>query len=477
MSKAILTVDVVYTYVDTEDSHVHDIIYDTLKARVKGYQWSKAYKSGAWDGYKRFYDRWRNRFLTGFITKVNEVLSDNEVEVTVVNGDKVFGGLKIDIDAIELNGIDSVRWKETQLPVLKQMLSVKRCALRMGTGGGKTEVIAGLLKALENEKALVMVHRIELLDQMANRLEMRLQEPVGRISAGTVDLSKRITVGMIQSVWAKRPILANWLRNEVGVLVIDECHHSGAKTWASIAMSCNAVWRYGVSGTPITYTDDKDMWLVGLTGEIVKGFGVKELVEKGYAVKPVVNMLVVPVAFTGSWVKVFEEVFGENETMVEALKGVIRSELEAGKDGILIFVDRIRHGERILDELLNEGWRADFVHGSRSEEDRVGIVEGMKAKKYDVVIATTVFDEGIDVSGIGSVVFWCSSKSVVRILQRIGRGVRIEDGKDTVHIWDFVVDNKYMKSHMKRRVKYYYEEGIECRFLAWSDRGIKAVEV
>jgi superfamily II DNA or RNA helicase len=100
----------------------------------------------------------------------------------------VFGGLKMDIDTIELNGIDIARWKETQLPVLKQMLSVKRCALRMGTGGGKTEVIAGLLKALENEKALVMVHRIELLDQMANRLEMRLQEPVGRISAGAVDL-------------------------------------------------------------------------------------------------------------------------------------------------------------------------------------------------------------------------------------------------------------------------------------------------
>ncbi len=468
MADVVLDADVVYTYVRTDKSEVHREIDNVLSVKLPWARWSNAYKMGFWDGYRRFYDILRNRFLTGFLSLVVARLMDNGYDVEVNGLENVFSGWDGDVESVRLNGIDEVRWRETQLYVLKQLLSTKRAVVKMGTGAGKTEVIAGVLKALSDERALVLVHRVELLHQTVERLRMRLGEDVGMIGSGKVDINKRVVVGMVQSVWAKKPLLVKWLKEDVSVLIVDECHHSSSKTWSQIAMACGAKWRYGFSGTPLVYNEERDLMLIGLTGDVVHGAQVKDLVEKGYAAKPSVNVVIVTYKYKGNWNEVFDEVYGKDERMIEVLKRVVEKELSDGKRGIVIFVERIRHGKRLLFELKKMGWNVVFVHGGRSDEERVHILEGMKKKKYDVVIATTIFDEGIDVSGINSVVFWCSTKSVVRIMQRIGRGVRVEAGKEEVSVWEFVVDSKYMKNHLKKRVEYYEKEGLDVSYWVWN---------
>jgi superfamily II DNA or RNA helicase len=468
MADIVLNADVVYTYVKTDKLEVHKEIDHVLSVKLPWAKWSNAYKMGFWDGYRRFYDILRNRFLTGFLSLVMIRLMDKGFDVEVNGLENVFGGWSGDVESVKLNGIDEVRWRETQLPVLKQVLSTKRAVVKMGTGGGKTEVIAGILKALSEERALVLVHRVELLHQMVERLKMRLGEEVGVIGSGKVDISKRVVVGMVQSVWAKKPTVVKWLKEDVGVLIVDECHHSSSKTWSQIAMSCGAKWRYGFSGTPLVYNEERDLLLIGLTGDVVYGAQVKDLVEKGYAAKPFVNVVIVLFRYKGNWNEVFDEVYGRDERMVEVLKCVLKKELDAGKKGVVVFVERVKHGKRLLSELKGMGWNVVFVHGGRSDKERVSILEEMKRKKYDVVIATTIFDEGIDVAGICSVVFWCSTKSVVRIMQRIGRGVRVESGKEAVNVWEFVVDCKYMKDHLKKRVEYYKKEGLDVSYLMWN---------
>lgn len=473
MSKVVLDVQVIYTYVKSDDESVHNMIDEILAVKVPWAKWSKSYKMGLWDGYKRFYDILRKRFLTGLLQYVVTELMERGVDVEVNGSDKFFWNHQIDLDSIQLNGIDDERWRKTQLPVLKRVLSCKRASVKMGTGSGKTEVIAGVLKALSDKRALVLVHRVELLQQARERLMLRLGEDVGVIGAGEVDISKRIVVGMVQSVWSKKPRLIGWLRSGVDVLLIDECHHCSSTTWANVAMSCGAEWRYGFSGTPLLRNDERDMLLVGLTGEVIFGVTVDDLVAMGYAAKPVANIVVLPFQYKGKWNKVFDEVYGKDSKVVDVLKFILNEEVKVkGKRGIVIFVERIRHGKRILDELKSAGFDAVFVHGGRSDEERIEVVEGMRERKYEVVIATTIFDEGIDVSGIGGIVFWCSTKSVARVMQRIGRGVRVEEGKGEVNVWDFVVDNRYMKDHLKKRLVYYDQENVERRFYVWTGNGL-----
>ena len=455
----------VWTYVVTEDRLVHSLIDDVLTVVVQGYWYSKAYKMGIWDGKKRFYDSVRRRFLTGFLFRVLERLYEKGVKVTV-EGDGYMAGADeaVDVSDLMLSGVDEERWKKTQLPVLQRMLQMRRCSVKMATGSGKTEVVAGLCKALSDKRVLVLVHRIELLEQTVKRFEERIGEKVGRISSDAVDL-QRINVGMVQSVWSKLPKLGDWLKDGVDVLVIDECHHTGAQTWIKVSLACGARWRYGLSGTPITRNEVRDMWLVGLTGEPILGVGVRELVEMGYAVEPVVRFVSVPLVLEKEvdWWEEFDRVFGSEE-MLEVLEGVVKLH---SRENLVVFVERLKHGVKVERYLRERGYRVVFTHGGLQHWVRVRIMEDMKKGRYDVVVATTIFDEGVDVTGITGVVFWCSNKSIVRILQRIGRALRVEEGKECAYVYDFVVDGKYLRKHLNERVKLYKKEKFGAELYVW----------
>jgi superfamily II DNA or RNA helicase len=469
MSSVKLVVDTVYTYVQTDSQYVHAVIDNVLKVRAENYYFSKAYREGRWDGYIRFYDMLRGRFLTGFLQKVVSELYDKGVHVEVENVEKVFGSWHGDVESIVLNGVDEERWRKTQLPVLVELLRTKRASIKMATGSGKTEVMAGILKALEGMRALVLVHRIELLQQMMDRLRLRLGECIGVISRDRISLNERIVVGMVQSIWAKKSELVKWLKNEVDVLIVDECHHCSSKTWSWIAALCNASWRYGFSGTPIVYKKERDMLLIGLTGEVIEGVTIEDLVSLGYGVKPVVHVVAIPLLVEGRWFEILERVYFGSDVMLGALGAVIRKELEADKKGIVVFVDRIRHGFKLTEWMASKGWKVAFACGAKDNDERLRILDGMRRGFYDVVVATTIFDEGIDVSGINSIVFWGSTKSVARVLQRIGRGVRVCAGKSCVDVWDFLVDNKYIKRHLKKRLKYYEEEKMSVKYYVYKD--------
>lgn len=460
-------VDPVWVWVVSEDRVVHRLIDDMLTVVVPNYWYSKAYRMGLWDGKKRFYDSVKRRFLTGFLFRVLEKLYEKGVKVEVVGDGYMVGVDEVveGIDGLVLNGIDEERWKKTQLPVLKKMLQMKRCSVRMATGSGKTEVIAGVCKALKDKNVLILVHRVELLEQTVKRIRDRIGEVVGRVSSDVVNL-QRVNVGMVQSVWSKLPQIGGWLKDKVDVLVIDECHHTGAETWIKVSMACGAKWRYGLSGTPITRNEVRDMYLIGLTGEPLVGVGVNDLVEMGYAVRPVVRFVTVPDVSVdgGSWWEVSEQVFG-NKKLFDILDGIVQLH---GRRNLVVFVERVKHGVMLERYLREKGYQVVFTHGGLEDWLRVNIVENMKKGKYDVVIATTIFDEGVDVPGITGVVFWCSNKSIVRILQRIGRGLRVEEGKESVYIYDFVVDVKYLSRHVRERAKIYEGEKFEVELYLWS---------
>jgi superfamily II DNA or RNA helicase len=82
-----------------------------------------------------------------------------------------------------------------------------------------------------------------------------------------------------------------------------------------------------------------------------------------------------------------------------------------------------------------------------------------------VFIASPIFDEGIDVPRVDTVILACGGKSYVKLLQRIGRGMRKkDDGKNELIIIDFIDDtNKYLLKHSDRRIKTYVSEGFDAK--------------
>ena len=518
--KVNLIIGKVWTYVKTEDESAHRIIDNTLSVLAPHRFFVKSFKMKLWDGKKRFYDLIRQRFLTGFLSLVQKNLKQRGYIIEILDNNILPKPIEITEDVI-LNGVDKERWEKVQLPVLKELLREGRGILRMATSSGKTEVMAGIAKVMHDKKILILVHRVELLKQTVERLENRLCEKIGQITANDIQI-ERVNVGMVMSVWSKRQELRKYLK-EIDVVINDETHRASSNIWSKVLQVVDARWRFGMSGTPLKGDDVRDMTLIGLTGGIIEGHTVVDLVEAGYAVLPIVtlvntthilgkydendgnNQYTEDALFNVIWVKedekrslgkktiawieskymidipfiaigktivikiedceklvltrkgkpynqVYNSVYGDIK-LWELLKNLLFN-----KKGVIIFTERVNICLELTQFLQRNGFNTGATYGGLEDDKRIQVLKDLKDKKIDVLVCTTVIDEGIDVSNISCIVFMTSNKSIVRILQRIGRGVRIEDGKDNVEIIDFIIDAPYLKKHILHRVKLYKTE-------------------
>jgi superfamily II DNA or RNA helicase len=91
---------------------------------------------------------------------------------------------------------------------------------------------------------------------------------------------------------------------------------------------------------------------------------------------------------------------------------------------VLILIVHIEHGEILVEMLEEKGRKSTFVHGGTDAEMRDKMVEAFEGKGLDVVVMSTIADEGLDIPIISAVILAGGWRSPVRFIQRVGRGMR-----------------------------------------------------
>lgn len=476
-----LKVDKVWTTVITEAEGINKILDASLSVLVPSRRFSWKFRAKLWDGRYHFYDVQRQRFFTGFLDAVVKVLDTHGYVTQVENKDAIYPEPILLTGSVTLNStkefpFDQERFDTVQLPILKSMLEVGRCCGRLATGGGKTELAAALAKVLKDDHMLILVPRIELLKQTIIRLQARLGEEIGEISSDRVDI-QRVTVGMVMTTWNRRQELRDYLKRQVGIVINDEAHRSGSSIWAKLSMVIEAKRRFGISGTPLKGDDVRDNTLLGLTGQIIQGATVSDLAKAGYAVLPCIRFIdtLDIITFTGkdmTYHQVYDEVFNNHDLWELVLKIVHWH----GRGGLIIFTERmdvcVQLGDFLKRRAADVGWDENAVevsHGQSGLEHRLDALNKFKHGKIKVLVTTTILDEGVDVPAISGAIFMTGGKSIVRLMQRIGRGVRIEEGKNTVYIYDLVINTRYFKSHTIKRLDMYQKEKFDMGVWKWND--------
>ncbi|MDU5108791.1 helicase-related protein, partial [Clostridium sp.] len=132
--------------------------------------------------------------------------------------------------------------------------------------------------------------------------------------------------------------------------------------------------------------------------------------------------------------------------------------------GILIIVSFIDHGNNISELLDGLNVEHYFLHGEVDSEIRKQKLNDMRSGKLKVMIATSLIDEGVDISGINSLILGAGGKSLRQVLQRVGRALRKKKDDNTTQIYDFAdMTNRFLFHHSKEREKIYREEEFEIR--------------
>jgi superfamily II DNA or RNA helicase len=124
-----------------------------------------------------------------------------------------------------------------------------------------------------------------------------------------------------------------------------------------------------------------------------------------------------------------------------------------------------KHGEVLHGKMFNRlGDKLHYVYGGTDTEDREEVRTLVEKANDNVILASYgTFSTGVNIKKIDNVIFASPSKSRIRNLQSIGRGLRKTDGKTSMRLFDIADDlqcDNYTLNHLKERINIYNEEGF-----------------
>ncbi len=432
------------------------VIRNVLRARPDGFQFMPKYKSRRWDGYITLMTT-MSSFPTGLLTLVLDALDDKGYEVEFTGQ---FG-----VDAvIDPNCLNGVTLRDYQVKAVEQLLFIGRGIAKMATNSGKTEVIAAIIKTLDIPPTIIIVHRKELMYQTAQRLEDRLGIDVGVIGDGHKSIrGYKVIVAMVQTLHnvldsvPKKDAKGYMIFPDNELLVVDECHHVSSNSMMDVISHIPGHYRFGMSGTPLKYDALSDMKLIAATGEVVVDVTNEFMIESGWSAKPVIKMYVVEDLNDALWGMDYADAYKSMIVEHKQRNNIIIDYANKSEGVVLILVNQLEQGRLLRDAIPD----SVFVHGSDDTSYRQGVLSTMRATTKGIFIASPIFDEGIDVPAVDTVILAGGGKGHVKLLQRIGRGLRQKAHNELIVI-DFLDDtNEYLLKHSQERINIYEQEGFE----------------
>jgi len=303
-------------------------------------------------------------------------------------------------------------------------------ALVLATGGGKTvvtgETIARVLKGLSSVRNLAIVfvvHREELVDQTIEKLQA-FQIPVSRWTVDKKDLSGKVIVTMVQSAKGLPDALDRNSRKAV-LEIVDEGHHYAANSYQNLsrALKCKTLL---VTATPIR-ADNMDLDIDKISYQ--KTF--TELVQEGYLAVPKYYLIRIgggtPLRSSGADYKKEDLKKLDNEHRNTVIAQDYCDNRETYGKTLCFCID-VAHAYSLRSAYtkLMPDLKTAVVTGQTKKTERKAIVESFHAGDIDVLFNVDVFTEGSDIPSIQTVQIARPTKSIVRWIQAVGRGARID---------------------------------------------------
>jgi superfamily II DNA or RNA helicase len=431
------------------------------------------YRNGTWDGYISLLKGFKV-FPTGLLPMIEDELED--YKVTLAGRDDIIYQPEEDVETIR-TCLNEVILRDYQIDAVIQLLETQRGIAKMATNAGKTVVFAALIKLLGNANALVVVQTKDLLYQTSERLQSYLGREVGVIGDShfsDCDICVA-TIQTLNSFYTRHGV--NELRKRFAnnkILVSDETHHIADNKTFDILMNIPGWHRYGMSGTPLNRGALNDLKLIACTGPVVTEISNAELIAMEFSAVPHIYFHDVPLEATYShirWDEHYETAYDQqivrNMSRNNAIADIAEDAVRTGT--VMIIVTRIEHGYLLLDALEQS---AMFVNGQSEMEDRSRALDRLATGEHIIVIATNIFDEGVDVPAMDTLILACGGKSQLKLLQRIGRGMRKKEGNNILNIHDFIDgSNKHLLKHSEERLHVYKEEGFHAIVCAEGSTG------
>jgi len=319
---------------------------------------------------------------------------------------------------------------------------IKSCLIVQATGGGKTNVFCSLIQRnLGDGRALVLVHRRELVEQARDRfcdLFPDLAHLTGVVMAEQNDCAARIVFGTVQSLVSESRLTGVLAHGPFTLCVVDEAHHATADTYKAVlaAIDNPALKILGVTATPVRADD---VGLVEVFEKVSATHDIKALLKLGFLVPPrwlaIQTGIDIGQPANGDYTAPqLANVFETDNCL--ALVVDSHKKFADGRQAIA-FLSSVEGAHCLADKFNAAGISAASADAGTRKSDRARILAGFKNGETQILCNMGLYTEGLDVPAASCIHQVRPTKSDGLYLQMVGRGLRPYPGKTDCVILDY----------------------------------------
>lgn len=310
------------------------------------------------------------------------------------------------------------------------------------TGFGKTHTAADLIRdaLAKGKRVWFLAHLKQILTDTSKRLSGE-GIPHGWIAAGQItDRRQNVQMVMVQTLARRLDF-----HTPPDLMIVDEAHLAIANTYQDIFKWAQAGPKYykksgafllHLTATPIRL-DGRGMGEV--SDCLIPTCSTQDLIDEGLLC-PIRYYAPSPPDLSGVKVSMGDYSQAQLADVMDKPKitgsAVAEYTKVARHRPCIVFCVSIKHAEHVCEEFKSQGYRAVAISGESDDLEREAALEGLRNGSLDVVCNCALWVAGVDAPAVSCIILLAPTKSLVKYLQSIGRGLRNHPGKDVCVILD-----------------------------------------
>ncbi len=466
-----------------EDGLSHRI-YNVFSAYAPGYRFNPRFKMHVWDGKVRCYNPMSQILPIGLLNNLLIWCDQHNIQYSL-QGFKDGLTDKIDKEDLEkqMNSYITTGFqaRDYQVNAVHAALTNRRGVLLSCTGSGKSLMIYTFLRYLLDNKdvhrAILIVPSVSLVEQMYSDFQDYgwddLEDHVEMLYSGKKPTFKK---EILISTWQSLEKEDQEFFEVYDACVVDECHQAKCSVVTRLLkLMHNAEYKIGTSGTLPTEISEQ-LQINSVIGNVLFELKSCELIARGYLTK--LNIAAIFLKYPEAFIAENKErTYPEEVKMVEEYPNrnkVLNFIIDhtSPMNNMLILVNHRNH-LRDVETYLHENYpdkKVSIITGDVKAKVREEIRTGIEDEDGTILLATyQTMSTGVNIPKLHAIMLFSNSKSRIKVLQSIGRGLRKHNSKNKVIIYDIVDDLSYKKrtgriaknycmQHFDERSNYYIEQ-------------------
>ena len=447
---------------------------DFFTFEVPGFKFMPMYRNRMWDGKIRLFSPASGEIYVGLLPYIKEFCKNNEIQYTI---EEEVEETRTVARSVVQGFIRSLRptskgkrlkIRDYQIDAVHHAISRNRALLVSPTASGKSLVIYTLVRYyhMMGLKTLILVPTTSLVEQMYTDFQDYGWSPGTYCQKIYQGHDRKVTKDVVISTWQSIYKMPKKYFESFGCVIGDEAHFFKAKSLTGIMTKLHQCkYRFGLTGT-LDGTQTHRLVLEGLFGAVENVTTTKELMDK----KTLANLRIKCIVLKHPSIR-------ERMTYAEEIQYLVANEkrnnfisdllLHLNGNTLCLFQLVEKHGKILYGQVnaAAKNRKVFFVYGKTDADTREDIRSIVENEKDAIIIASYgTFSTGINIRNLHNIVFSSPSKSKIRVLQSIGRGLRRSSNKMGILVFDIADDISYKErrnftlTHFTERINIYNEQ-------------------